>query len=317
MNNNIFFLFFLSIVLLSCHKIPQEIEPKLSYQIDESFIKSLPGAFPALNEMEKKEDFGKEYDVAVKFAHDLDFYRAITSFKRASYLLDNGHEKEKLSCDYSILLCYYLGQKYEEVIFTFERSPLIHVNKENFKPFKDLLIILYDSYKKIKEEQKSQNMLKALELNYPELKKKLEMTEALLKADTLSIEKASSSSSDKNEILSQVHAYKKEKKSIYAAQALNALLPGAGYWYLGQRQSALTAFLINGVFIYASYEFFHKGYIGAGIIFSSLEFGWYFGGIYGAGLETKVYNERLYEKKFNPLMNKKGYFPVCYIEYAF
>ena len=35
------------------------------------------------------------------------------------------------------------------------------------------------------------------------------------------------------------------KKVIGTAQALNALMPGAGYLYLGQKQSATTAFFLR------------------------------------------------------------------------
>jgi hypothetical protein len=317
MNKQLFLLCLVSLVLFSCHRIPSEIDPKLSYQIEDRFIQNLPSAFPALNPIEQKEDWGKEFLMGTKFAHDLDFYRAITAFKRASYFLTTHQIQEKIRIDYAVLLCYYFGQKYEDVVDTFEKSPLTTTNKENFKPFHDLLLILYDSYKKIKEEKKSQNILKVLILTYPESKKKLLLSQALTEARVEDIKDLAKGSNDEKEIHSLVGSYEKGKKSIAGAQFLNAIIPGAGYLYIGQKKTALTAMLVNGAFIYATYEFFHKGFIGAGIIFASLEFGWYAGGIYGVGLEAKVYNERLYEKKINPFMNKNGYFPICHLEYAF
>ena len=99
---------------------------------------------------------------------------------------------------------------------------------------------------------------------------------------------------------------------------LKVLYPrGAGYFYLGQKQSGITALLLNGLFIGASVYFFEDGNIPAGIIFTSFEAGWYFGGIYGAGLEAKYYNERLYESMATPMMHRERLFPILMLNYAF
>lgn len=79
-----------------------------------------------------------------------------------------------------------------------------------------------------------------------------------------------------------IEGYEKHAKSIKTAQCLNAVLPGAGYWYIGQKQTAVTALLVNSLFIGAASYFFVDGNIPAGVITLSLESGWYFGGIYGA-----------------------------------
>ena len=94
-------------------------------------------------------------------------------------------------------------------------------------------------------------------------------------------------------------------------------MPGSGYLYLGQKKSALTSFLLNGLFIYAAYEFFHHGYTAAGIITTSFEAGWYFGGIYGAGEEAKFYNERIYNEEACTLMQTKKIFPFFMLKYSF
>jgi len=49
----------------------------------------------------------------------------------------------------------------------------------------------------------------------------------------------------------------------------------------------------------------------------SFEAGWYFGGIYGAGEEAKYYNERVYEKEANALLNEKKLFPVLMLGHSF
>ena len=108
-----------------------------------------------------------------------------------------------------------------------------------------------------------------------------------------------------------------KKKSVSRAQTYNAILPGAGFLYVGQKQSALTSFLLNGLFIWASIHFYSKGNYAAGAVFTSLETGWYFGGIYGAGESAKLYNERLYEKEAYPILNSGGFFPVLMLRYGF
>jgi hypothetical protein len=112
-------------------------------------------------------------------------------------------------------------------------------------------------------------------------------------------------------------SYNKEKKSISKAQTLNAILPGMGYLYVGQKQSALTATLLNGLFIAAATHFFLHGHNSAGIIFSSFEAGWYFGGIYGAGEAAKLYNERVYEGKALTTLNQNKLFPIFMLNYGF
>ena len=111
--------------------------------------------------------------------------------------------------------------------------------------------------------------------------------------------------------------YYLEKKSVAKAQTFNALLPGAGYLYLGQKKSALTAFLLNGLFIAAAYEFFHHRHVAAGIITTSFEAGWYFGGIYGAGEEAKYFNEKAYERNASRTLHEYNLFPVLMMLYAF
>jgi hypothetical protein len=111
--------------------------------------------------------------------------------------------------------------------------------------------------------------------------------------------------------------YSCNKKSVSKAQTLNAILPGAGYYYVGQKKSGLTSFIINALFIAATYQLFDHGYIAAGIITGSLECGWYFGGINGAGLAAKEYNEQLYQSLGKEFMIQNRLFPILTIQKGF
>jgi tetratricopeptide (TPR) repeat protein len=359
MKTNFFFLLPISLLFFlsgGCYKVSDKIEPKVSYSVQTSYLKSLHSCFPPLSEEEKNTNWGKEFLIAKYFAKDLDFYRAITDFKRAEILLENAkYFDRKLEIEYNILLCYFLGKKYEEVINQFETSDLKNVSS-SFLAFHDLLVILYDSYHQLKEEKKADEILGLMGELYPATKTKLDLSKALssadfsqvqpktLKKETLKEEplkgdalkekllkeknlkketfkgdflKEETLSCEKQEISTFVSEYQKTKKSVARAQLLNLVMPGAGYLYVGQKKSAITAFLVNGLFIAAAYQFFHKGYVAAGVVTTSFEMGWYFGGIYGAGEAAKFYNEQLYEKNITPIMNNKGYFPIFSLDYAF
>ncbi len=288
------------VFLCSCHHTTEDLEPKISYCVQDKYLKGLPSPFAPLSEEEKNTDWGKEYTIGTAFAKQLDLYQAITSFKRADILLPPG--ERKMEAQYEILLCYYLGKKYDELIYTYENSCLRGVTQE-FPAFHDLLVLLYDSYLQLGEDTKAEAFLGYIKQIYPKTGDTLTTSTTLIQACPGYEE--------------YLPSYSAHKKSVGLAKGLNALLPGSGYLYLGQKQSALTAFLLNGSFIAAAYHFFHHGDTAAGIIVTSFEAGWYFGGIHGASLEAKFYNERLYECEATPMMNQKGLFPVFTLKYAF
>ena len=111
--------------------------------------------------------------------------------------------------------------------------------------------------------------------------------------------------------------YAKAKKSPAVAATLNALIPGSGYLYLGQAQSAFTSLAFNSLFIAASTHFFLKGNYAAGAITSTFELGWYLGGIFGASEGAKFYNVRLYEKQAHYRMRDHKLYPVLMLKHGF
>lgn len=307
------FLFLALLALSSCFRVGNELEPQLNYAVQDRYLKSLPSPFPPLTDQEAAQDWGREDRVGLGFAHELDLYQALTSFKRSSFLLPPALTERKLQLDYDILLCYYYGRKYPETVYTFDSGPL-RTTTPAFTPHQDLLVILYDSYLNLQEADKADQVLRYMQSTYPATAQKLSLSKNLLQGDIPALQTAAPAHPDIQALLTQ---YEQEKKSTRTAQLLNTFLPGTGYLYVGQTQSAITAFLLNGVFIWASVYFFQHGNTAAGIIFTSLETGWYFGGIYGAGQETKFYNERLYEWLATPMMNENRYFPILMLKYAF
>jgi hypothetical protein len=311
------FFFFCPLILLgSCQRVPEDIEPMLGFVVQDRYLLSLPSPFPPLTEEEKARDWGREMQIGFGFAHRLDLYQAITSFKRAEFLIPPEENVRSLEIQYEILLCYYIGKKWKDVIYTFDHSRLRYAD-QSFPAFHDLLLILLETYQTEKMDTQAERIQRLIQQCYPDESQKLILSSALVTADFPLLKEIAAAPPPKPYLEDFLNEYETRKKSVGKAQGLNALIPGAGYLYLGQRQSAATALFLNGLFIAASVYFFDQGNIAAGIIFTSFEAGWYFGGIYGAGLEAKAYNERLYESMATPMMARERLFPALMLNYAF
>lgn len=306
----------LCFLLGSCYKVPDKIEPQISYMVQDKYIRSLHANFPSLDAHEMAQEWGKEYFIGIAFAKKLDLYRAVTAFKRSEILIPDHLYHRKQEVQYFIILSYYLGKRFEEAVDAFDDSDLTIIDTK-FPTYHDLLVILYECYIHTAQKEKAKNVMTLLKHHYPDTAKELELSTALTLGHLSDVQKLPYNIQTKESASTLLREYKAEKKSIAKAQTFNALLPGAGYYYVGQRHSALTAFLLNSVFIAAAASFFKNGYTSAGIIFTSFEAGWYFGGIYGAGEAAKLYNERLYEKKALTTLNQHKLFPIFMIRYGF
>ncbi len=302
------------LLLSSCYRVPDKIQPKLNTSVEESYIHHLKSPFLPLSDEEKVADWGKEMHIAFSFAKDFDFYRAISTFKRAEILIGLENPR-RLEIAYYITYCYYLGKKYQEAIYYFERTDLHHVDR-SFQAYHDLLLILYECYLELGEVDKADKIHELIAISYKDTSEKISLYRDLMAGNVAEVR--SFSKADNFSYLDpMLQDYERCKKSVGRAQILNAAIPGAGYLYVGLKKTALTAFLLNSLFIFASYEFFHHGYIAAGMITSSFEMGWYFGGIYGAGEAAKFYNERMFENLAPPIMNNEKVFPILQLNYSF
>lgn len=340
MMNKKYFLILL-VLLGACYRVPDQINPRIDYQVQDQHISALKRPFAPLSPVEKMTDWGKEVIIARAFADELDLYRAISTYKRAEILVSTIDKDRKLEIQYDILLSYFLARRYEEAANYFEKSDLAHVDK-TFPAYRDLFLILYECYREMDAPDKEGKLLQLLEQTYPDTAEKLSISRKVREGDIDAVEDlciagvtdethiASASltfsesppnphtNSSQKEYLSRLLTnYEAKKKSVAKAQTLNALLPGAGYLYIGQKTSAFTAFFLNTLFIVAAYEFFNHGHTAGGIITTVFEAGWYFGGIYGVGLETKYYNERMYEQTASSVLNEQKLFPVLMLEYGF
>lgn len=302
----------LVIVCSGCQTKNCEIEPTIFYVPTQSQIESLPSAFPPLTKEEARKEWGRELYLGARFACELDYYRAITAFKRALFLLSKNDQARRNQAEFSIVQCYYLGRKYDEAILAYESSDLREVTCL-FPAYRDLLIILIDSFSHSANPERSAPFISLLEAFDEEAAAKIELYKAVNQGNLPAL----SQQFDNPDVTDFLYDYHIHTKSVRTAETLNAVLPGAGYLYVGQKKTALTAFMINAMFVAASYYFFDNNNVPAGIITASIEAGWYFGGINGAGLAAKEYNESIYNQKAKEFLCKQKLFPVLMFDKTF
>lgn len=250
------------------------------------------------------------------FAKDLDLYRAITCYKRALYLMPRSYHDPRLQAEYALAYSYYLGRRYIEFLETVEFGPLMNV-PEAFPPFRDLTIMLFDAYDQTEQKERACRIQKMIHNFDPCIASNLNLYANLKEGNLAAAMPQIVSHPQADTMLPYISVYQTGKKSVSKAQLLNALLPGAGYYYVGQCKSAVTSFLLNALFIAATYQFAERGYIPAAIITGSFELGWYVGGVNGAGLAAKDYNERLYELQVKEMMVQHRLFPVLMLQKGF
>ncbi len=299
-----------------CQKYCDEFTPNMEYVPYPYVTQCRPSAFLPLTSEECHLDWGKELRIAYVFAGEQDYYRAITGFKRALVLLPPKEINRKNQIEFDVFQSYYLATKYQEATEAFEASGLQNVSKD-FAPFKDLLIMLYDCYHKTGRDTKAAEIFNIIQCEYPTEASRLSLSTAFLKADFVGIQQNSNATAYESDVTDLLCEYSAVAKSPEKARLYQAVLPGAGYYYVGQKNAALSSFVLNTLFIWAACHFFKKGNIAAGILTTSLETGWYFGGINGAGLAAREYNERTYEVNGREFMRNRSLFPILMLETSF
>jgi TolA-binding protein len=83
-----------------------------------------------------------------------------------------------------------------------------------------------------------------------------------------------------------------ERVSPRTAGLLAGLLPGAGHLYIGKPVQALTAFILNGLFITGAVLSFREHLIATGAILTYFEIGWYLGNIKSAADGAREINRQ-------------------------
>jgi len=311
------FAFSLLFAVTACYRPEKKLEPTVFCPIHPRQLGKLNSAFSKLSSEELQTQWGSEYLVGTHFAKELDFYRAITSFKRAHILAEQTSSLRKMQIEYSILLAYFLAGKYSDVTYYFESSYLrSHITQE-FPAFHDLLIMLHESYLKCNREDEADEALKLLEKENKPLATKVALFDALSVGHFEAMDTYAAPLGYAKDLHSFKKSYHGQEKSMQKAATLSMFFPGAGYLYVGQKRAAVTSFLINTLFITAAATFYSHGHIAAGIITTGFEMGWYFGGIYGSAQAAKQYNEALYNGQARFLSEQHRLGPQLQLRFAF
>ncbi len=314
-----------ALVCMGCHPDSHTLNPQIYYSAPPRQMEKLYdptnecGLFPPLSAEENSQEWARELYLGRKFGQEMDFYRALTCFKRALFLHNECHPTPDRSfeIEYEIFFTYYLAGKYKEAVEVFETGNLSNVPTD-FPVVNNLTIALYDSYVHIDQVERANQILNFINTRDPEVANKLVIERAIFEADFTTMEAIAAGDNVYSDVVCEfLTNYTTQSKSVSKAQFLNAVLPGAGYSYVGQQRAALTSFFLNALFIAASYQLFDRGYVPAGIILTSLELGWYFGGINGAGLAAKEYNERLYEGIGRETLIENKLFPLLTMQMCF
>jgi len=82
-------------------------------------------------------------------------------------------------------------------------------------------------------------------------------------------------------------------KDPVLAGVMAGIVPGLGHAYVSRYKDALVAFLLNGLFIWATIESFHQDHNVLGGILAFFEAGWYAGNIYSAVNVTHKWNTKV------------------------
>ena len=167
---------------MGCQPTTLSFDPVITCQIPSYRISTMPSAFPPLSEKEKEQEWAKELLIGDVFARESDFYRAITSYKRALILLSPDAHDRRLQLEYDLIFCYYLGNKAQEALNVFEEGAISQATPA-FPAFNQLLLIIYDSYLQTNQEDKAACLFQAIQQFSPESAEDLSLYKTLKEGD--------------------------------------------------------------------------------------------------------------------------------------
>lgn len=263
-------------------------------------------------EAEEDEDAQRLFIFADRLFDEGEYYRAITEYKRfISYWPDHKLAKD---ASYKIGLCYFKGEKWKEAISAFTdfkgKYPLQPLCEEadfkigqSYYQKKDYHLAI-DKFRELVRDcldkelsEKSQFMIGWSYLHQNDWIKASEEFAKIEPRSKLAQQLAKESRA--GALL--------PRKSPTLAGVMSGILPGSGQLYCGRIQDGITAFLLNGIFIWASIECFDKDIETAGGILLFLETGWYLGNIYSAISSVHKHNKDVKDKYLQGLINKYGF----------
>ncbi len=204
------------------------------------------------------------------------------------------------------IICLNATQNYENAIFEYEtKCPLVH------KYNSELIYYVSFAYHKLYEYKKSNEILKNTTSNndsFFEAKKMLlaglnyaslfEWEKAYYTYNSFNYSIYKDKAISNSLVINKAFEFK-DKKPIIAGML--SIIPGLGYVYTKHSQTAISAFIINGLLAYATYSNFKKENYGMGVLTGVFNLSFYLANIYGSSKSAKRYNEQYKRNLINKL----------------
>lgn len=249
-----------------------------------------------------------------------DYYRAITEYKRLIFHFPSS--RAAITATFKIALSYMEGKRYEAAISQLKKLRQLYPTD----PLAiEALFLIAEALYNSGNYDEALKYFEEVELGAKsaEMKERTAAAKGWCLARKGNWTKAADLYSSLQEGTSDIKygklskdltsAKKLPQKSPILAGVLSAIIPGSGQLYIGRKQDALVAFLLNGVFIAGAMESFRKNEDATGAILLFFEAGWYAGNIYSATSGAHKYNRKskedlLYklERKYSLGVNGKG-----------
>ncbi|MBN1848107.1 MAG: tetratricopeptide repeat protein [Deltaproteobacteria bacterium] len=230
-----------------------------------------------------------------------EYYRAVGEFERFVFLFPD-HERVP-EAQYYIGVCYVLGGRYDSA-----RSVLEEVyRKQSELPLSEKALFMMGEayYRQGAFEEAEQYFRKVIDdhtqselrgavlyrLGWSRLK-----TDQWQDAAKIFLDIDQNSDLYNQSLILSTEALKGDtlpRKSPATAGIMAAVIPGMGHVYCGRPKDGLTAFLVNGLFIWAAVESFEHDQDVLGSVLTFLEVGWYTGNIYSAVNCAHKYNRKV------------------------
>jgi outer membrane protein assembly factor BamD (BamD/ComL family) len=268
-----------------------------------SFLFFFLAILPALHAEEKAILLtdGVQLKVADAFMAEGEYYRAITEFKKYLILFPDSEKADYAL--FTIGMAYYKGEEYAAAARTLAALQEKHPESTNAVQARYLEGF---SFWKLKNYEKARATFEALADTHPES----EYAPRALVASSLVALDAGQAGISRDGLERFVRHYPDDprlenvkeamalldeyqdlpQKSPVLAGVMSAIIPGSGYVYAGHYGDAITAFLINGLFIAGTITGIHQENYAVGAIVGGIGLPFYFGNIYGSANAAKKWN---------------------------
>ncbi len=268
------------------------------------------GAAPAFSEQIVIDADG-QFEFAHSFMDRADYGRAISEFERFIYFFPK--ERRVSLARQLIGLCYLDSGKYEEARKVF--AQVFRADPDSAMA-KKALFLTGESYYKEGVYDKAADFFDEVLKRYPAVSlrnkalyrlgwTRMQENRWRKASDDFSKVEAGSQLYENARRLS-VESLKGEDlphKDPTTAGIMAGVLPGLGHVYVSRYKDAVVAFLLNGLFIWATVESFHQDHNVLGGILAFFEVGWYSGNIYSAVNVTHKWNRKVRDDFRKGLLN--------------